>query len=159
MNSKVKVLANEDGSVLNLSQNNPDYAWIRVQQIRTMIDEKGFLKRKPVNALIPGSTEDMKASNFFAGQELPGNVLIKESLIPFNAENPSRDLKIAGDTGIICSLDGLPIYRKTIYSMSTNAEDIIVQHDNKDVIKAAFANSNKANTEALQSAGEEFGNI
>jgi hypothetical protein len=31
-----------------------NYGLCRVQQVRTMIDDNGFLSRKPVTALIPG---------------------------------------------------------------------------------------------------------
>jgi len=140
MNSKVKVIADaETNAVVNVSDNNPEYGWVRVQQVRIVIDDNGFLRRKPVSALIPGTVTDLKGSGFFAGQELPGNVLVIESLEPFNAKNPERDLKIAGDTGIVCTLAGQPIYRKTVYSMSTSAEDILVKHDNKDELRDAYA--------------------
>ena len=156
MDSKVKVLKNEDDSVLNISENNPDYAWVLLQQVRTVVDDSGFLRRKPVTAILPGLIEDMKAMNFYAGQELPGKILIKEALVPFNLKNPDRDLKIAGESGIVCKLEGFPIYRKTYYTTKSNIEDIFVQHDNKDEIKSVFNNSMKANTETLQKASEEF---
>jgi hypothetical protein len=156
MNSKVKVLKNEDGSVLNVSERNPEYAWVRVQQIRTIVDETGFLRRKPVSAVVSGHIDDMKAMNFFADQELPGNVLIKESLVPFNTKDPQRDLKIAGDTGIVCTLEGLPIYRKTYWSTKPNVEEVLVQHDNKEQIKAAFSNAS-SNSEVFKNVGaQEF---
>jgi hypothetical protein len=155
MDSKVKVLKNEDGSVLTVSEKNPEYAWVRVQQIRTVVDDNGFLRRKPVSAIIPGHVDDMKAMNFFADQELPGKILIKEALIPFNAKDPQRDIKIAGDTGIPCTLEGLPIYRKTYYSTKNNVEDIFVQHDNKDQIKSAF-NTSSSNSEVFKEMREEF---
>ena len=156
MNSKVKVLKNEDGSVLNVSERNPEYAWVRVQQIKTIVDETGFLRRKPVSAVVSGHIDDMKAMNFFADQELPGNVLIKESLVPFNTKDPQRDLKIAGDTGIVCTLEGLPIYRKTYWSTKPNVEEVLVQHDNKEQIKAAFSNAS-SNSEVFKNVGaQEF---
>lgn len=140
MNSKVKVIADETtNAVVNVSDNNPEYGWVRVQQVRIVIDDNGFLRRKPVSALIPGTVADLKGSGFFAGQELPGNVLVIESLEPFNAKNPERDLKIAGDTGIVCTLAGQPIYRKTVYSMSTTAEDVLIKHDNKEELREAYA--------------------
>lgn len=155
MDSKVKVLQNDDGSILTVSEKNPEYAWVRVQQIRTVVDDTGFLRRKPVNAILTGHINDMKTMNFYAGQELPGKILVKEALLPFNAKDPERDLKKAGDTGIVCTLEGYPIYRKTYYTTKTNADDIFVQHDNKEEIKAAFYNAN-ANTEALKEMRGDF---
>ena len=40
---KVKVVANATtGSVINVSENNPDYAYVRLEQKRPFIDDNGF---------------------------------------------------------------------------------------------------------------------
>lgn len=138
MNSKVKVLADENGVVINQSA-NPDYGYIRVEQAKTIIDDNGFLRRKNVSAVVPGLISDLQANGYYAGQEIPGNVVIVESLEPFNKKNPERDYKIAGDTGIICKLEGSPIFRKTVYTLAANAEDTLVKHDNVAELRAAYA--------------------
>ena len=51
---------------------------------------------------------------------LPGKIVVVESLTPFNPENPDRDLKIAGGTGVICRIDDQPIYRQTFYKYFLN---------------------------------------
>ncbi len=152
MSAKVVVLGNEQGSVITVSENNPEYGFVKVAQVRTMFDDNGFIRAKKVNALIPGTVEELQIANFFVGQELPGMVLIKESLTPFNEKDPSRDLKIAGSTGIVCSVNGQPIYRKTIYTNMSNSEDVLVQHDNVEQLRDAYAASQSskaitANTE------------
>jgi hypothetical protein len=140
MNSKVIVLADESTkAVVNVSQNNPEYGYVRVQQIRTMIDDNGFLRRKPISALIPGTLAELQEFGFFAGQQLDGKILVEESLEPFNDKTPERDLKVAGDTGIVCTLNGQPIYRRTKMSFDTNASDTLVKHDNVDELRAAYA--------------------
>ena len=53
--------------------------------------------------------------------------------------NPEKDYKIAGKTGIVCCQDGQPVYRKTFYTLNTNAEDVAVAHNNTEDIKAAYA--------------------
>ena len=59
MNSKVIVLADETTkSVVNLSNNNPEYGYVRVQQVRTVVDDNGFLRRKVITALSPGITSE-----------------------------------------------------------------------------------------------------
>lgn len=146
MKSKVKVTGDELGNVITQSVNNPEYGYVRVEQIKTTIDDNNFLRRKSVSALIQGNLVDLQAEGYFAGQELPGKIVVVESINPFNSKNPARDIKHAGNTGIICTIEGLPIYRKTVYSLSTNAEDIFIKHDNVEQIKAAF------NTESKQSA-------
>ena len=157
MNSKVVVVSDETtGSVINVSANNPDYGYIRVQQVRTMIDDNGFLRRKPVSALIPGLLSELKDSDFFAGQMLDGKIVIQESLEPFNEKTPELDLKIAGETGIVCTLGGLPIYRKTIMSFNNSENDTLIKHDNVDQLRAAYANTSKSNSEAIKNASKDF---
>jgi len=140
MNSKVIVLSDETtGTVVNVSQNNPEYGYIRVQQVRTMIDDNGFLRRKPVSALIPGTLAELQESGFFSGQQLDGKIVVEESLEPFNDKTPERDLKIAGETGIVCTLGGLPIYRRTKFSFDTTGADTLIKHDNVEELRAAYA--------------------
>jgi hypothetical protein len=149
MNSKVKVVGDSTGAVVNLSDNNPIYGYIRLEQTRVMIDDNGFVKPRTISTLLQGEVETLESLNYFAGQELPGTIAIKESLEPFNKKNPERDLKIAGETGIVCTVAGAPIYRKTVYSTSVNAEDTLIKHDNVDQLRAAYANKSaaiKANT-------------
>lgn len=155
MNSKVKVVAlDETGMVINQSKSNPEYGYVRVEQSRTLVDDNGFLRRKNVSTLIHGTMDELSATGFYAGQELPGNVVIKESLEPFNAKNPERDLKVAGETGIICKVGESPIYRKTVYSPASNVEDTLIQHDNVAELRAAYENASSAIT-----ANTDFDNI
>jgi hypothetical protein len=62
-------------------------------------------------------------------------------LVPFNAENPEKDYKMAGSTGIVCCVDGQPIYRKTFYNPSSNDHDETLAHDNSEAIRLANAES------------------
>jgi len=155
MNSKVVVLADETtGAVVNVSQNNSEYGYLRVQQVRTMIDDNGFLRRKPVSALIPGTVDELKATGFFANQQLDGKIVVEESLEPFNDKEPTRDLKVAGETGIVCTLGGLPIYRRTKMSFDGTSADTLVKHDNIEELRQAYQNASKANSDVLKEAGK-----
>jgi hypothetical protein len=156
MNSKVIVTADATtNAVVNVSQNKPEWGYIRVQQVRTMIDDNGFLKRKSVSAIVPALLEDLQASGFFAGQQLDGKIVVEESLEAFNDKTPERDLKIAGETGIVCTFGGLPIYRRTKYTLDSSATDTLIKHDNIEELRAAYANSQRANTEALKNAAAQ----
>jgi hypothetical protein len=157
MNSKVIVTADATtNSVVNVSD-NPEWGYLRVEQIRTMVDDNGFLKRKSVSAIVPGLLSDLQASGFFAGQQLDGKIVVEESLEPFNKKNPERDLKVAGETGIVCTYGGLPIYRRTKFSLDGTMQDTLIKHDNVEELRAAYANSQKANTDALKNAaGQDF---
>jgi hypothetical protein len=140
MNSRVKVAVADatTGSVIVKSENNADWGYVRLEQTRLVIEDSGFMKSKVVSALVHGTISELQKAGFYAGQELPGGIYVKESLEPFNKVNPERDLKIAGSTGIVCTLNGQPIFRKTYYTMAANAQDVIVKHDNVDQIRAAY---------------------
>jgi hypothetical protein len=154
MNSKVFVVADETGAVITVSENNPEYGYVRVEQTRTMIDDNGFIRRKLMSALIAGTVEDLTAMNLYGGQALDGKIVIEESLNPFNKKNPERDLKVAGETGIVCTLGGLPIYRRTKFSFNPAASDSpSIQHDNVEELRAAYAA--QASKEAIQPS-EDF---
>lgn len=142
MNSKVKVTAEEvTGNVVVVSKNNPEWGHIRVEQSRTMIDDNGFVRKRNISALIHGTVEDLKSFKWVNGQEVPGKIIAKESLEPFNMNQPERDYKIAGKTGIVCCQDGQPIYRKTFYTLNSSAEDVLVAHNNIEDIRAAYSTS------------------
>ena len=144
MNSKVKVTAEEvTGNVVVVSKNNPEWGHIRVEQSRTTIDDNGFARKRNISALIHGTVEDLKSFKWVSNQEVPGQIIAKESLEPFNMNNPERDYKIAGKTGIVCCQDGQPIYRKTFYTLNSSAEDVLVSHNNIEDIRAAYSTSNE----------------
>ena len=107
--------------------------------------------------MIPGTLSELQDSGFFAGQQLDGKIVVEESLEPFNAKTPERDLKVAGDTGVVCTLGGFPIYRRTKFTLDGNAQDTLIKHDNVEQLRAAYSNASKANTSAIQNAaGQDF---
>ena len=69
---------------------------------------------------------------------LPGNIVVLEQLEPFSTEEPDKDYKIAGSTGIICCVDGQPIYRRSYYEPNEDINDTLIEHDNGEVISEAF---------------------
>lgn len=129
MSQKVKVAGDEFGNVINLSENNPEYGYVRITQQVNVITEDGWFRPTRRSALLKGKISDLQAGSFFVDQQLPGKIIVKESLFPFNQINPDQHLKIAGDTGIICRVDDQPIYRDTFYTMNPEAQDILIMHD------------------------------
>lgn len=157
---KVKVTADAAKNVVVPSKNNPEWGHIRVVQERIIVDDRGFARKKPVSALIPGLIGDLKAFNWKADQEVKGTIIFKEQLVPFNPKDPDRDYKVAGKTGVVCCIDGQPIYRKTFYNADPDAKDVHilddhgnpVSHNNGDAIRAAYAElaeKEKQSTESL----------
>ena len=133
--STVTVTADATGNVIGISQNNPEYGYIRVEQIATQINDEGWLKTVKRSALIKGKVQDLIDTKYEADTEIPGKIVVRESLTPFNSENPDRDLKVAGSTGVICRIGDQPIYRQTFFTTNLNAQDEFIMHDNKDEIK------------------------
>jgi hypothetical protein len=155
MNSKVVVLADETtGAVVNVSE-NPKFGYIRCQQTKAIIDKNGFLSRKVMSALLPGELEDLQSLQYYAGQVLDANIVIEESLSPFNKKDPSRDLKIAGQTGIVCTLDGEPIYRRTRVTFNLSETDAPIKHNNTAELQAAYEKEQATKSKAIK-ANEDF---
>lgn len=138
MNSKVFVVADNDGSIITVSRSNPEWGHIRVEQFRLMVDEKGFGRTQRLQALIPGKVAELSAFQFEKGQEIPGKIVVKESVIPFNPKNPERDVKIAGTSGVVCKLGEEVIYRKNFYTENADAHDETIEHTNQEEILAAY---------------------
>ena len=138
--SKVKVVADATtGSIINVSTTNPIYGYVRLEQKRSIVDDNGFLRVKPVSTLLHGTVTELTSAGFYAGQELFGQVVVQESLTPFNDKAPQKDLKVAGSTGIVCTLEGAPIYRRTVYKTDINAQDVTIKHDNVSQLREAYA--------------------
>lgn len=147
MDGKTIVLGNDTGGVIHTSKND-EYGYIRVEQERSLFDSKGFLRRKSISALIPGTIVDLTKAGFYKGQILPGKIIIVEQTEPFNKTRPDLDLKVAGQTGIICMKDGKKIYRKHFYTVFTDAEDEMIMHSNGEDISEAYLAEKK--TTAIQ---------
>jgi hypothetical protein len=135
MTNKVKVTADQHGNIIGVSTNNPEYGFVRVEQNVTQINQQGWLKNVKRSTLIKGLVSDLTASGFKEGFEITGKIIVVESLNPFNQENPERDLKIAGDSGIVCRIDDQPIYRQTFFTPDPNAQDQLIIHNNVEEIR------------------------
>lgn len=133
--SKVKVAADKNGNIIGVSQNNPEYGYIRVEQVATQINDQGWLRNVKRSALIKGKVDDLLACNYKEGSEIQGKIVVVESFEPFNPTNPDRDLKIAGDTGVICRVNDQPIYRQTFFTCNQDATDELITHNNADEIR------------------------
>ena len=133
--SKVTVTADKNHNLISVSENNPEYGYIRVEQVVTQINNDGWLRNVKRSALIKGKVEDLVASGYKEGTQLPGKIVVVESLTPFNPINPDKNLKIAGASGIICRINDQPIYRDTVYTSNVEAYDELISHDNSEEIK------------------------
>jgi hypothetical protein len=155
MESKVYVVGDPTTkAVIVQSKVNPEYGYVKVVQTKQLVDVNGFLRRIQVPALIHGYVGELKLGGYYANQELNGRVVIRESLTPFNEKDPSKDLKVAGTTGVVCKVNNQPIYRKTVYTDMSTLQEQLIQHDNVEEIRASFR-AQQASTAAIK-PNEEF---
>jgi hypothetical protein len=133
----VIVTGNAQGNVVNLSVNNPEYGYVRLEQIAFEISPTGWLQSKNRSTLLKGKVETLTKFGFTKGQTLPGKIVIKEQLTPFSEIGGERDIKYAGNTGVPCLLDGQPIYRQSFYTTNVDEQDVLIQHNNSQQIKDA----------------------
>lgn len=132
---KVKIQKGKDGNnFITQSPNNPEFGWMFVEQEVNEFNN-GWLRKVKRSARVMGKVADFINSGFKPEMELPGKIVIIESLNPFNAENPDKDLKIAGKSGVICRYDDQPIYRISSYTTNLNTEDELISHTNTDEIR------------------------
>ena len=136
-NGKVTVAQDELGNSIRVSKNNPEFGHVRLVQEKVGFGTSGWVKKSSRSTLIHGTVEDLQAVGLGEAKELPGNIVIREQLEPFSTNDPDRDYKIAGDTGIICCKHGEPIYRKSFYSMDPTEEDVLIAHTNGNAIREA----------------------
>ena len=150
-NGKVTIVADENGSVIRVSKNNPEFGHVRLVQDTTAIGNGNWVKKQSRSTLIHGTVEDLQATGLAEAKTLPGKIVVRESFEPFSSDNPDRDLKVAGDTGIVCvgvnpetgEVD-CPIYRKSFYSMDMNDHDTLIAHTNGQAIREANGVESKA---------------
>ena len=150
--NKVKVVADEFGNVIRVSEKNPEFSHIRVEQ-DVITFNKAWVVKKTRTALIHGKTVELKdlvsSTGMKAGYELEGRIIVKESLEPFSKENPERDIKYAGNTGVPCLFEDQIIYRTSYFTSSKFDEDELIPHTNVNEIREASA-------KALMTAEKEF---
>ena len=146
--NNVKVVPNVDGSLISTSPSNAAWGWYKVEQERMTINEEGVARMEKLSAIVQGWMKDISGLKWTLGMNLPGKIIIRESLTPFNKRNPEKDLKIAGKSGVICKVNDQPIYRRYFYNQNSQAEDVLIAHNNKEEIKLAYA--------ALQETVEDY---
>lgn len=136
--NQVEIVPNEHGAKIRVSANNPEYAHVLLVQNKTWIAPSGWVRQRRMSTLLNGKVELIKELGLSRMKYLPGQIVIKEQLEPFaDSNDPDRDIKYAGNTGVICCKEGEIIYRKTYYDATGLDTDVLVQHTNSDAIRTA----------------------
>jgi hypothetical protein len=148
MNNLVTV-RKENGATVRVS-NNPEYGYVVLEQIASEL-KGGWISDKTLTTIIQGKTSVLESMDL--SKPLIGKIVVLESIKPFNDKQPERDLKYAGDTGIVCMDGDNPIYRKTEFTYDTNAHSEFIKHTNGAEIRSA--NSTNQAVESLSAFKEE----
>ena len=143
MSTKVKVVADELNNIITQTL-NPEIGYVRLEQQVNSINGN-WIKSQKRSCIIFGKHDDLKAFNLNPNQELDGKIIVEESFIPFNPSNAEREIKMAGDTGVPCLVDGQPIYRRTRYTTNLMEQDVLIQHNNTEDIREAINASKELN--------------
>ena len=130
-NESVKVTADKNGNII-VQHKNPLNGYIRLTQEVLELSNTGWLDRKTRTAFIKGQVTDLVLLHYTAGKELQGNIVIKESLCPFNSHNPKYHLKINPTTGeVLTTPNGENIYRDMFWDPTGKKDDILIAHGPK----------------------------
>ncbi len=156
MQNKVNIVADDMGNIIRQSSNNAEFGHIRLEQQTVTFGNTGWVKSSNRTTLLHGKMDDLQSLNLNESTPLNGKIIVKESVTPFSNNDPDRDLKIAGETGIICSVDDQPIYRKTFFVADITAQDVLIAHTNGDAIREANGLSNNA-VKTTVTPAEAFG--
>ena len=159
MQNQVNIIADDMGNVIRQSNTNSEFGYVRLQQKRvTFGTNSSFVKSSNLSTLIHGKLEDLQEMNWKADQKLAGKIQVREQLEPFSSNDPDRDYKKAGDTGIICCVDGQPIYRKTFFTPDVNAQDVLLTHTNGADIREANGTNDMLNVNSAKpTSAQAFG--
>ena len=148
MNNLVTV-RKENGATVRVS-NNPEYGFIVLEQIASEL-KGGWISDKTLTTIIQGKTSVLESMDL--SKPLIGKIVVLESIKPFNDKQPERDLKYAGDTGIVCMDGDNPIYRKTEFTYDINKHSEFIKHTNGAEIRNA--NSTNQAVESLSAFKQE----
>lgn len=150
--SKITIQTGRGGQII--FANEKGNTSIRLNQSKAEVTQQGFVKLSNRVFYVKGSKEELQALGWNKDTQLTGNLVVQESLEPFNKSNPDYDFKVVPGTGVICTVDGEPIYRRTIWDPTGNVTDTFIAHDNKEEIMAALAQRD-SNTAIIPASTEE----
>ena len=135
----VKIIANEDGQIVNVNSNSPEYGYVRIGQTISKFNPDGWISTEERYFLLKGKLEALQNSGLDSNSVLPGKLIRQESLEPFDDYSQP---KVAGSSGVVCKVNGQPIYSRVVWDQTGTAHDVLIAHDNKEEIIASLANNN-----------------
>jgi hypothetical protein len=136
--SKVKIATCRQDStdLIGVSPNNSDFGYIRVVSSEGLsFGAGGWLNSRQKSTLIKGKITDLqewvRKNNIQVESEIPGKIVVKESLTPFYETQQPKRSNPEGPV-LYKTVGGInrPIYRQTEFTLDDTIQDELIQHDN-----------------------------
>lgn len=129
MSLKVKVVADEQGNVVRVNPDKPDYGSIMLSQL-VFAQSTGFMNQRNRVAFIAGKIEDLnayvEAYGLTPGKELPGRIHVVESFTPhYEGQQP----KLNPQNGRVMLYDDAQVYQKSFYDETGTKMDQFLTAD------------------------------
>lgn len=134
--NKVIVVPTENGKHICTAPNSKHF--ILLKQTVNDINIDGDPYEHEVFTRIFGDLDYLNSLNWKPNQELPGQLIILESLSPINEEDSDFELKIADSSGVICKIKNQSIFRNILYTLDFSKTHHFLEHDNHEEIFNAF---------------------
>jgi len=135
----------------NQVEGQPIQGWAHIQEVVTHVKRTSPTRTSvvtetrhcPLNGELD-SLREMVAD--WAKDGMPGRIMVTEMLeselsqgFVENTKDLDKQVKIAGETKIPCTLDGERIFRFSMYTEDENDVDTLIAHDNGEYIRAEQA--------------------
>lgn len=116
------------GLVITPSVNKPTWGSIRVDSVHVTM-ENGLINRNKRSAFLRGLITDLEAIGYSAGQQIPGQIIRKESFTPFyvagvNGATKTQDPKINPTTKAVVLTDDRETYLESEFTQNLEATDV-----------------------------------
>lgn len=115
------------------------FGYMQLFQTRTVFGE-GVQFDNDLWAIHRAKTISLE-TQYHAGQILPGNIVIKDTLVQPNPNNVEQDLKMTrvskGNT-VACSIDDQAIYSTKYWDPTGTKADITIEHNNQQAIEESI---------------------
>tara|TARA_R110001592_G_scaffold34089_3_gene117437 strand:- start:4865 stop:5386 length:522 start_codon:yes stop_codon:yes gene_type:complete len=154
MKNTVTVVLNDDGQIIRPSK-NPDFGYILLEQVVVEIKD-GWIKKNRKTTVVSGETTLLNEQLPYFQKPLLGNIITEESMTPTDLNDPTKDIKMGGDSGVVCMVDNQPIYRTEKFTTDLTKTSTFIKHDNGHEISNKYSSSTEVQTKVSETSLESF---
>jgi hypothetical protein len=148
--AQIQMLADDNGNIVRVSQNNPETGFIVLHSERFKIPTGRNVYKATRSCYISGKISDLnELRDYFHANGIDGKIVMREyvkSEVPQEFLIKNKETKAvewdrmkpkrAGNEGPILTKNGETIYAFAIYDETGTMSDILVAHDNVDAVRS-----------------------